>query len=214
MGEHGDEPTTGWNDDESGAAREIIDAVVADDGVQDAAIDGAEGVIDALLTSGALDDVPFVRTLLGIGRGIASVRDQILERKLRAAIQGFGPATDQQREHWRAKLADEQDARVIGERLLYVIDAASSDLKADLVGRAFRAYTEGDCDGEALRLTVDMIHAAFAEDLSEWQSLGADGISDECYSRLARIGLVEGGPDVLTTESGNPIDSTHGRIIR
>ena len=48
----------------------------------------------------------------------------------------------------------------VGQRLLYVMDASTSDLKAKLGGRAFRRFIDGQCDKRTLRRSVDMIGMA------------------------------------------------------
>lgn len=181
--------------------------------MQDAATDLAEGFVDIFLTSGALDDIPAVGSVLGVMRGVGAVREALFLRKLAAAVAGFGDATDSERAEWRTKLVGDSEMVEIGERLLYVIDASTSNLKAELVGKVFRRFIEGACDKSVLRRTVDMIGTALAEDLRELTNSGATGLTDAAYSRLASLGLVEGGPDVLTTDGGDVSVTFEGLLL-
>lgn len=199
---------------ESSNTGSALQAVAAEDGVQDAATDLAEGFVDVFLTSGALDEIPVVGSVLGFVRGVGALRDALFLRKLAAAVAGFGEATDSERAEWRTKLVGDPEMVEIGERLLYVIDASTSRLKAELVGRVFRRFIDGACDKSTLRRTVDMIGTALAEDLRELTNSGVNALTDSAYDRLASLGLVEGGPDVLTTDGGNVSVTFEGQLLR
>src|SRR5690606_31323998 len=133
------------------------------------------------------------------------------QRKLLRALQGFGTATDDERAQMLGSLERLGDER-IGEQLLVSIDAASADLKATLIGRAYRRCLMDGIHAATLRRNVDMINAANVEDLRELLA-GPERISHGASFRLNNIGLVEGGPESLTTEGGTPRATTHGSLL-
>jgi hypothetical protein len=57
-----------------------------------------------------------------------------------------------------------------------------------------------------------MVNAANVEDLRELLA-GPEQVSQEASFRLNNIGLVEGGPESLTSEGGTPRATVHGSLL-
>ena len=188
-----------------------VDDVEAERDVVDMIADAGDSLVHVFIDGGVFDDVPILRSVLGIGRGARAVTDILLQRKLLSALKGFGTATDDERVQMLGSLERLGDER-IGEQLLVAIDAASADLKATLIGRAYRRCLLDGIDASTLRRTVDMVNAANVEDLRELLA-GPEQISEEASFRLNNIGLVEGGPESLTTEGGTPRATVHGSLL-
>lgn len=185
--------------------------IEADRDVVDMIADAGDSLVHVFIDGGVFDDVPLLRSLLGIGRGARAATDILLQRKLLSALNGFGTASQQERAQMLVSLERLGDERV-GEQLLIAIDAASADLKATLIGRAYRRCLVDGIDASTLRRTVDMIIAANVEDLRELLP-GAERISQEASFRLNNIGLVEGGAESLTSEGGTPRATVHGSLL-
>jgi len=189
------------------------EAVLRANTTRDAAIDIGEGLVDAFLSGGALDAVPVVRSIMAAIGGVSAISDAMLQRKLNAAVSGFGAATDEDRVNFRSRLDEDDDRCEIGERLLFTIDAVTSTLKAELVGRAFRRHLEGACDKSTLRRTIDAIGQALAEDLSELVVAGPHDLDDQTYQRLAALGLLDGGPENITDAGGIIVATPSGALL-
>jgi cytolysin (calcineurin-like family phosphatase) len=96
---------------------------------------------------------------------------------------------------------------------MFTIAAATSTLKAKLIGQAFRRFLDGECDKATLRRTIDAIGQALAEDLHELVGSGADALNDATYERLASLGLVTGGPSNLTDNGGAVVATPLGALL-
>jgi hypothetical protein len=187
--------------------------VVATGAVGAAAADGAESAVDVFLTSGALAHIPVVRTVLAVGHTVGAVRDELLRRRLRRAIAGYGAAASSDWERLSRRLLEEPDDAEIVHHLLYVLDSMTSDMKAELVGRVLRAFADGRCDRSSLRRTIDMIHAAQSEDIRDLIRFGATELPREVHYRLAMIGLVGGGRENLTTGEAPQTLTEAGQLL-
>lgn len=193
----------------------IVASVLRLPDVQGLAADIAEAGIDAILDNSALDAIPVVASIRALVRGASGFHEAWLTKKLGALLYGLGEASVKDVDRWRARLKEEAGIRETGERILALVDTVTSVWKAELLGRLFRRYLDGDCDRGEYITTAEMVAAAFTEDLryllAEWDE-GAD--SERC-ARLIAAGLMRDRSSKRLLEGSQPpTTSTSGALLR
>jgi hypothetical protein len=138
-------------DDNSSAAsadhtlvRSILDLPDLREIAEDLAQRGLETAVD----NEAIAAIPVVKTIVAIAHGVLGYRDRWLIQKLAAMLYAIGEPTEPDRDRWKRRLSDDHGLRDTGERVLAVIDRVTSIAKAQMIGRAFRAYLDGHAIGQ------------------------------------------------------------------
>jgi len=122
-----------------------------------AALELGEIPLDAFTDSGVLRDIPVLGTLSALWRAGVTVRDHLFTKKLIRFLSSLKEVPSDRRSEMVARLeADPHFGRRVGEEVVLLLDRLDSTAKADLVGRAFRAYCEGLVDA----LTLQRINSA------------------------------------------------------
>ena len=176
---------------------------------------GVDRLVEILADSDLLDVIPVVKSLRAITRGAVGIREGLLARNLLRFIAGVGAVSTKDAERWRDRLGD--DTGEMGERVLRLVDRASAPAKAVLIGRAFRAYLDAECDRQTFLRTVEMIDRSLTEDLValvEAPSAEADEDSS-ATARLMSTGLlVSRAHSLVTEESRPPSTSVEGALLQ
>lgn len=174
-----------------------------------------EAGIDAFVGNAAIDAIPIVATVKALVRGAAGYHEAWLSKKLVAMLYGVGDVSEANVVRWTKRLRDDPGLRETGERVLAVVDRATSTWKAELIGRLLRSYLDGGCDRQAFLVTTEMVDAALTEDLrfliEEW----SEGMDSDAAQRLIGVGLMrDQASRLLTEDSEPPIPSHAGQILR
>ena len=118
---------------------------------------GAELSVDLILDEGLLRDLPVVSTLVGLLRaGGAAYRDRLLLRKLCRFLRELADVEPTKRKQMISRLEQgPEQRRSVGENLILLLDRLDRMEKAEMVGKAFRAYCTDAIDRHTLeRLTI------------------------------------------------------------
>ncbi|MDI4667202.1 hypothetical protein K9U40_23205, partial [Xanthobacter autotrophicus] len=110
--------------------------------------------IDSLLESGALRDIPFVNTVVGVFNVAGSFRDQLLAKKILRFLFQLSEVPQDERIAMTERLnADDKFAERAGSVVIEILDRMESDIKPELVAKIFEAYARGVISfGELRRL--------------------------------------------------------------
>lgn len=131
-------------------APSIVDTVTST-AVTDVLCEYAELGIDAALSEGLLRDLPFVGTLVAIGRVGFNINDRLLIRKLVLFLGPLDKVPPQKRREMVERLeSDPKYGRKVGEHLIELLDRIESHRKPQMVAAVFRAYAEGAIDAVML----------------------------------------------------------------
>lgn len=122
--------------------------------------------LDSVISSGALDGVPIVGTLVSIARSGAAIRDLVFQRKVIAFLTSFANESDPtSRKEFVRKIEEQGDGQRFGETIVLLLERMDDLFKPVIVGRLMAAAARGDVTlVEALRLGR-IIDRAFIEDL-------------------------------------------------
>jgi hypothetical protein len=110
--------------------------------------------LDHALDPGILREVPVLGTLLALWRTGRTVRDHLFTKKLLGFLEELSKVPRERRAEMIPRLhADSHFGRQVGEEVTLLLDRLDSIPKANLVGRAFRAYCQGFFDLPTLQRT-------------------------------------------------------------
>lgn len=165
--------------------------------IVEAVLESGEVATDFLMHGDILTDIPFIGTALKICKAVDSIRDRAFALKLSRFVMSLENITEKQKRSLKEKMsAGGEEAKKIGEILLFVLERVTDLNKPSLLSQVFLAYIDGVVSGEELRRLCQAVDTAFADDLQHF--LAAD-IIHERSDKLWMQYLVSSG---LTRQVG------------
>jgi hypothetical protein len=145
--------------------------------------DALELAIDSLLTGGLLREIPVVSIITGMIRTGASIRDRLFLKKLLLFLRQLADIDPTDREQMISRLEeDPKERRRVGENLVLLLDRLDRVEKAEMVGKAFRAFCMGAIDRYTLDRLTTVIDRILLIDVAqlrrfclEWETSPPDG---------------------------------------
>ncbi|MGO7997863.1 hypothetical protein ACC734_36165 [Rhizobium ruizarguesonis] len=175
--------------------------------------------LDGVISSGALDGIPVVGTMVSIARTGSAIRDLVFQRKVLAFLASFGTETDPTaRQEFVRKIEEQDNGQRFGETILLLLERMDDLSKPVIVGRLMAAAARGDMLlKEALRLSR-IVDRAFIEDLVLLPDLidnkvqPDEGVADALFSAglLSNDGS-DGGTYLSVEEGGEPSGTIYSR---
>jgi hypothetical protein len=170
--------------------------------------------VDVVLDNEIVRELPIVHWLVALSRGVISYREQRFAKKLIRLLFGVGRPTESDIAQWKQRLTNDRGARETGDVILSVVDNATSAWKAELVGRMWRSYLDGDCDQESFRRIIEMINNALTDDLryllEHWDPIASNPVVD----RLVAVGLLSSrGMSLLNAGDDPSFASVEGKLL-
>ena len=165
--------------------------LLGDPSLQDTMVGLSETLLDDVLESGILRDLPILGTAVGIARAAGSIRDILFLRKVRRMLQEFDDVPPSSKIEMIQLLMEttENEAKV-GEKLLYVIDRSEDEASAGAIGRLFRAFLEREISYSEFLAFVWAVNSMRFDDFNDFvQSSWYTNDLDQC-SHLIPTGLV------------------------
>jgi hypothetical protein len=108
--------------------------------------------IDTALESGALKEIPFVSTVVGVFNVAGTIKDQILTTKLIRFINQLSAISKEEREKMVEKLnEDDKFSGRAGSAVIEILERMESERKPELAAIAFAAYAKEEISFEQLR---------------------------------------------------------------
>jgi hypothetical protein len=183
----------------------VVESILRLPEFHEVAADLAERGIDALVDNAVVNEIPVIKTIKGLVRGAVGFHEAWLTKKLLTMFAAFGDVPDEEDvKRWKRRLADDKSTTETGERVLAVIDSVTSIPKAKLVGIAFRAYLDGECQRETFLRTCEMIDSALTEDLVYLLQTWEEGCDDAPCARVVAVGLMTDRSVTMGTEASKP----------
>ena len=176
-----------------------------DPNLTDAAIEVVESSLDDILDCPAVDDIPVLRSIIGIGKTIVGIRERNLLRQTSQFITTFNAGTIPEEDLNRYQsemLSDPKKIQNELERVLLLLDATLDVEKSELLARFYRAYVMRAITWETFRELSEVINQLVLEDLRTLEQIaaGVAKTTEECGAhrawRLSALGLV-----IVTTET-------------
>ncbi|EGR2798265.1 hypothetical protein DU976_20905 [Vibrio navarrensis] len=136
---------------------EVVANIVKSESMLSLSKEYVEFGIDAALDSGALKEIPFVSTVVGMCNSIGMVQDHIFATKLVKFLDQLSNVPLHDRMIMIDKLnEDDKFAGKVGTALIEILDRMESEAKPELAAKCFSAYAKGSISYSQLR---HMLHS-------------------------------------------------------
>lgn len=171
---------------------ESVELALKDTSLQDTVVALSEIVLDAALDPSVLRDIPFVGSILGIGRAAITIKDRLFLNKLRYLLNEIETIPSSERQEMIDRINDSGEFGVtVGEKILYIIDRCEDHQAAGIIGILFGVFLQGGLDyNDFLALSASVDRLMFA-DLMDFASATWDSIPLSEATALIGSGLVK-----------------------
>jgi hypothetical protein len=124
-----------------------------------------------------LRELPAIRTVIGIGKGLLSMRDSLFLRKIKLFVESIDKHTQEERERFARDLgADPKYRDRVLDAILLIIDQLDDTEKAVLFARALSALVRNEIVFYSFRRYGEIIKAANVTHLQNlFESIEQDG---------------------------------------
>ncbi|MBZ9823207.1 hypothetical protein [Mesorhizobium sp. CA4] len=139
---------------------------VASEKLVDAVATTADIGLDAAITSGAFDGIPFFGALTGVTRAGLAIRDFLFLKKVATFLATFQQTPHGDREAFIAKLEKKGKKEEFGEQVLLLLDRAEDMKKPQIIARIMSAAASGKISLEEATRLAKIVDRAFFEDLN------------------------------------------------
>lgn len=131
--------------------------VLKSDSVEKLGQDYLELGLDIALESGALKDIPFVSSVVGLFNVAGTIKDQILATKIIKFLSQISEISTKERAAMINQLnEDDKFSGKLGSALIEILDRMESEVKPELSAKCFAAYAKGTISYTELR---HMLHS-------------------------------------------------------
>lgn len=171
----------------------------------EAVLENAEVVVDQCISNDFVKDIPFIGNVLKVYKAVVDSRDKLLMAKISRFIEELSSVQPEVKEALIEKMKNHPDeAKKVGEVVLFAIDKASDLEKPEIIAKIFLAYISDQITCSDLRRITEAVNQAFVDDLKTL--INVDSIPDksqEAYLRyLVSTGLTEVVPGKTFREGG------------
>ena len=136
-------------------------STIANSELTDLAASGAEIAIDSLLEDDSLlEQIPIIKTLLGVSKAIVSVRDRLFLEKIVGFLSEVSKIPVEQRHAFLQNLSEAERDKVAQYMILY-IERLDSLEKPEMLGKVFSAYLDERIDQRAMLYFCHYIDRVF-----------------------------------------------------
>ena len=116
-----------------------IETIVKTEEIQSVSIDLAESVIDLVIDDEVLKGFPIIGPIVGLTKGIFTIKDRLLTKKLIHLLTELKSIPLEQRNEQIDKINNSQKYESsIGEKLLFVIDKAEDSKTSSIIGKLLK----------------------------------------------------------------------------
>lgn len=139
---------------------------VKDSDLQNVSINLAETFSDSLLTDGILNEIPIIKTVVGLSKTTIGIRNRLFIKKLITFLTELKDIPQDK----RAKIISEIDTKGtkkirVGEKLIYILDKCDDHFDAKYVAQFFCAFLEEKISYSEFLRGASIIQNVFREDL-------------------------------------------------
>jgi hypothetical protein len=170
----------------------IVDTVISPELI-DTGIDIAEICLDKLLDEDFLKEIPFIKTIFGITKGIISVRDKIFMAKVVTFLVSLKDISKEDREFFSRKISEDAEfKRKVGNDLIQILDRLNDLKKPEILAIIFTYFLKNKIDYDDFRRLGSAVDSAFIDDLAVLSGGDRTGPHDSNYlSNLQHTGLTD-----------------------
>ncbi|TPK60534.1 hypothetical protein FJ546_19370 [Mesorhizobium sp. B2-4-19] len=149
--------------------------------------------LDAAITSGALDGVPFFGAITGIARAGIAIRDYLFLKKVAAFLETFDKTPLEKRRAFIADLEKKGKKAEFGEQILLLVDRMEDVEKPAIVAHLIAAAAMGHLPLDKALRVAKIVDRAFVEDLKTLPRFQAGSPTNRLVAdALFSVGLLNG----------------------
>jgi hypothetical protein len=171
--------------------------------------DLTEVALDSLLDNGILKDIPVIGTIVGIYKGVVSIREQMFIKKIAKFLNSLSEISAKEREDMFIKLEEEGHKRQeVGEGILLILDQVDNYEKARLLGVLLKTLSTSLTNYETFKRFSSIINTVYIDDImslpsfiNEQKSFTATSLQSQGLVYTNSYWLDEGQPDLSYTIS-------------
>ncbi|GAB5554000.1 MAG: hypothetical protein Sapg2KO_35910 [Saprospiraceae bacterium] len=124
-----------------------IEKTISTNELEMVSADLLEVVLDSHLDNEALEQIPLIKTIIGLGKGYLSIQDRIFTKKILTFLFQLKSRDVGEREEMINKVNESKKYRLrVGEKIMTIINASEDFEKAEIHGYIFNSFLEEKID--------------------------------------------------------------------
>ncbi|GBE17011.1 hypothetical protein BMS3Abin15_00844 [bacterium BMS3Abin15] len=197
----------------------MIDSIT-ETGVGSIIENGIEISIDSIINEELLKEVPVVKSVVAISRGVLGVRDYLFLKKIIGFLTEIEKGDLEKRKKFVEEIKNNDKVDEIGSKLIEIIDKSIGEYKARIIGRLFVVFLKNEevTQEDFFRLS-EIVTSAYESDLKYFLKTKENiiGETGDEVEHLLTVGLYERKKNAFggtVIEAKKPTLSSHGRIFK
>lgn len=180
----------------------------------------SETIIDSVIESGTLRDIPIIGTITGLMKAGRDIRSALFLRKIAVFLQELSKTSPEDRRNFVAQFDNEEKQHEFGQTVLMLLDRSEGIVKPRLIAKIVSAHIQGSIEyAKAMRLCA-IIDRCYTQDLVMLKGFkeGTQGDATPIAESLLSAGLLSNGGLDGGTASENDggviyVLNEYGRLI-
>ena len=127
--------------------------------------------VDSIMEDGLLKDIPLIGSIVNGIKLTKSISDRILLKKIITFLNRVKDVPNEKRLKMISDIYSNKEFSIkIGEQIIYLLDKADDHNKAQIIGKLFKAFLDGNFSYLEFLKSGESINKIFIQDLSFLQS--------------------------------------------
>lgn len=165
-------------------------------------LDLTEVAFDSILEDGVLKDVPVISSLIGIYKGVVTMREQLFAKKVIKFLTSLSTVSIEEREQMFIKLEKNGEKRQkVGEAILLTLEQLDDFNKATLLGTLMKSLSKSIIEYDDFLRFSSILNRSFIQDLMQLPSF--------VNSQNSKVGSILYSLGLLTPVNYFANDTTH-----
>ncbi len=169
-------------------ANKIVN-IITDDAILDAGQDLLELTVDELSNNELIERLPIVGLAIAAGKTLYGIREIQFARKILVLLQEIKNVDEYKRANFKKQFEDSKKQYAAGRVILELIDKASNEEKARIIGKLFALHLSNSIKYTDFITMAEMINASYTSDLSYFFQEKSFSIADDAAERLKNQGF-------------------------
>ncbi len=151
--------------------------------------------LDGLITSGALDGVPILGSLIGVYKAQKDIRQSLYLQKVIRFLRGLAGTTAADRAAFTSRLNNSNKMEEFGETILLILDKIDDTTKPGIIGKIMAAHINGKINYSTAMRLASIVNRCYAADLEYLRTFksGIQHPSEDIADALFSAGLLANG---------------------
>jgi len=149
----------------------------------------SEFALDSILDDGIFKDVPFMSTFFGVIKTYSNITDRILLKKILVFLNSLGEVSECDYNKMSQRLDNPKQLKIIGERLIFIINATNEIEKTQYLAKAFRAFIENRISRKELDRIWDVIDSCYMNDLKLYPDISDTSTASPIVGNITLFSL-------------------------